>query len=610
MPSDALILPFGVAVAPAYLDAESLVAALHEAARQKALDAFGSQRSLTFKPLELETRLWDLVARIVDNKAHKSSSSAPVVIEWLQKNLRAVAEPSNLQSIKWMYTKNQAAKPRGNAVVSELDLDAPLRQALPISEEDREADETFFRYVFELLLCGDRKRAQAVCADTNNWLLRAAVSVTTPTDVFATACKQLSSDHRVGKWEAAVYGLVCGNLAVVAPLCDSWEKLLLVHLQAGASLQTFELAVQRDHKLLLQHQDWIHQVAIAVIQERVPELVVQLASQVQSSDRSAVLVVQPHLTRILLHLQLVLGLQAGVPQIDTTLAQVYLEYICDSPEDLPQTLPLVPEYVRFLSSESQSRVYGYILAQITDPDTQAHQLRLASEYTIDVAPALEHAVALNFDLSSEHNEEAAHGLDVRLVGILNWLVIAELWPLAVKSLLRAYIFFYTQGRRAGAVLLASQISAEYARSHALDGLRTKLQDYPDLVNELNQLRDCAQLAEALAALDAWHQLDHTNPGWRSSAAKVIGFAIESVSNALNFGAAATTEDIVLIRRKYIPLITYELLDVLSAAQSVSEGYATVALEFAIKIADEDLKLYELFDVSLLSALAKPALCKV
>ena len=36
----------------------------------------------------------------------------------------------------------------------------------------------------------------------------------------------------------------------------------------------------------------------------------------------------------------------------------------------------------------------------------------------------------------------------------------------------------------------------------------------------------------------------------------------------------------------------------------------MALEFAIKIADEDLKLYELFDVSLLSALAKPALCKV
>lgn len=635
MAEDSLIEAFGAAVAVQRSTGAMLAEALHNATRQKAVEAFGPGRP-EFEALELETMLWDLVSRLniargaeAENSSLKNTSpsvksaelSSSSIIGWLQSNLTRPTEPGDLQSIKWMYTASQKGK-RGSKVCTELDLDAPLREGLPIAQEDRERDETLHRYVFELLLAGEHAAARTACAETSNWLLLAAldsavlsfsVGTTTvhPTLLparIAEACVVLSENNQLGRYERGVYGLLGQNLAIIKPLCESWETLLLAHLLCGASLESFERNVSLDHKILLQGSDWRRQIALALVQDRFPVLVQQLVVDVEENTAQSSIVQHPWLARVLLHVQLASGLRPN-----PVLLQIYIEYLCENPVLLDSRLDLIPAYVRFLEGDTQASVYGRVLAQITDARVQAQQVKRAESYGITLAGPIKTALALNFDLYAEDQQNEACE---RLVGILNWPVAAQYWSLAANALVRAYILFLEHNSRHGIVLLSEQISARSVREKAMDEVRAKIHEHPAVVADLAQLEQYSLLGNALEALSRWMQVSPHAQGGRSVAPKLIGNAMDAVASALRFGklhsshielAQNAQNTMEQIRRVYIPQIVYELFDILQDAQTVSSGYANVALQFALKLADEELKLYELFDEKLMKSFVKPAL---
>lgn len=635
MAENSLVEAFGAVVAVTGSNGGLLADSLHNVTRQKAVEAFGSSRS-EFEALELETTLWDLVCRLNNfrdgcssqfsfKKTPSSVSSTftitQCVIGWVQSNLTRPTEPANLQSIKWMYTASQRRK-RGSKFCTELDLDAPLREGLSIAEEDWSCDEVLHKYVFELLLAGEHAAARTACADTSNWLLLAALDASAPSasaelacsslkllpTQIAEACIVLSNSSQLSRYERGVYGLLGRNLAAIKSLCESWETLLLAHLLCDASLENFERNIALDHKLILQSSDWRRIIALALIQDRFPELVQQLVVDVQENTAQCSIVQHTWLVRILLHVQLALDLRPN-----PVLVQIYIEYLCEDPNLLDSRLDLVPAYVRFLEGENQANVYGRVLAQITDLSVQSQQVKLVERYGIALAGPIKIALSLNFDLYVEDQQEQACE---RLVGILNWPVAAQQWSLAANALVRAYILFLQHSSRHGIVLLSEQVSARLVRDRAMDEVRARIHEYPTVVADLAQLEQYFLLGNALDALSRWNQAKFCAYSGRSAASKFIGNALDAVTAALNFGEPHSshihyTQDVQStmeqIRKVYIPMIVYELFGILQDAQSVSSGYANLALQFAVKLADEELKLYELFDERLMASLVKPAL---
>jgi nuclear pore complex protein Nup107 len=149
-----------------------------------------------------------------------------------------------IQSNRWLVTREaiKMAKITGgrqsnDRIVSELDPDAPLRQDKSLMPEDGEAERTLLRQVFQYLRVGDLVSAQRVCRDSNNhWraasLAGYAVDTGKLNGNWRRMCFQIARQPLVERVERAVYGVVCGDLDSVVPVCNSWEDHLWAHFNA------------------------------------------------------------------------------------------------------------------------------------------------------------------------------------------------------------------------------------------------------------------------------------------------------------------------------------------------------------------------------------------
>ncbi|RPA77889.1 hypothetical protein BJ508DRAFT_416820 [Ascobolus immersus RN42] len=150
----------------------------------------------------------------------------------------------------------QPAQEEESTYVSELDPDAPLRQNKELASEDIIAEDELLRTVYQHLRAQDLAGAIQACRDAGEYwrgqtLLGNWETYDLPDDensmdvdgagdddganrreLWRQMCYNLARSPKVGMWEQAVYGLLCGDIFTVIPVCQTWEDHLFAHINS------------------------------------------------------------------------------------------------------------------------------------------------------------------------------------------------------------------------------------------------------------------------------------------------------------------------------------------------------------------------------------------
>jgi nuclear pore complex protein Nup107 len=204
----------------------------------------------------LETRLWDLIRRLYEHQwtlhnqpdpTDSSLEETRIILSWLTNTAPRITETEYIQSNRWFVTRENIKMRKvtgrqntfNDPIISELDPDAPLRQGKGLTPEDEENERKLLKQVFAYLRIGDIKGAQQVCRDSNNYWRAASLSgkkslegVEDLNNSWRKMCFQLARQPQVDRYERAVYGVVCGDLDSVVPVCQTWEDQMWAHFNA------------------------------------------------------------------------------------------------------------------------------------------------------------------------------------------------------------------------------------------------------------------------------------------------------------------------------------------------------------------------------------------
>lgn len=194
----------------------------------------------------LEARLWDLIRRLYEYRCtHQqldpeeiSLEETRIILAWLTDTAPRITNPEYIPSTRWLHTREHIKMrklTRDNThdpIVSELDPDATLRQARGLMSEDEENERKLLKQVFTYLRIGDIKGAQQVCRDSNNYWRAASLKGHKENVLWRKMCFHMARQPQTDRYERAVYGVVCGDLDSVVPVCQSWEDQMWAHFNA------------------------------------------------------------------------------------------------------------------------------------------------------------------------------------------------------------------------------------------------------------------------------------------------------------------------------------------------------------------------------------------
>lgn len=166
---------------------------------------------------------------------------------------------------------------------SPLDPDGVARSGRPLHMDDRRAEQTLLRSVFDCVRRGQMDKALRLCRaagqpwravtlaggiyfDDPNLVAPgsevAGDTSTTPWDDgnaptgnrnrgrWLLTCFQIANEPTFEDFERAVYAALCGNTTNVLPVCQSWEDRLWAYYNSLVVRMTEEVCVCRDNVLL------------------------------------------------------------------------------------------------------------------------------------------------------------------------------------------------------------------------------------------------------------------------------------------------------------------------------------------------------------------------
>mmetsp|Transcript_33440 Transcript_33440/g.73943 ORF Transcript_33440/g.73943 Transcript_33440/m.73943 type:complete len:1069 (+) Transcript_33440:427-3633(+) len=211
------------------------------------------------------------------------------VVAWLESSAddalsRGPAPRFADKEATWLETQHRSGQ---GGVISELDPDAPGRQGKGLQPDNAKAEERLMVRLWQLIRSGHLQEARALCRQVGQpWRstslggggpygpLPVGVAAAgldedlsevqqgedlawevdlgagTMRALWKWACLQVSEQAMRslggGRYEAAVYGVLSGNLAAVLPVCSTWEDACWAYCRAWLDLNTDQnLSVER-----------------------------------------------------------------------------------------------------------------------------------------------------------------------------------------------------------------------------------------------------------------------------------------------------------------------------------------------------------------------------
>lgn len=211
-----------------------------------------------------------------------------IILHWLQSNFKLVTD-KNMSGIKWTNTRMQLQhksipnlkigefgsvlnnrKPT-EQTVTQLDLDAPIRQDKKIAKEDAELDNSVFERVFELLRANRYEDALEICSETGNLTLKMCIQgsqeyvdpeidgplldleLTSENESGGSGIENLAllrrtcwnmAQQNVDTFERAVYGVLASDLDSVLRVSNDWESQLYAFLANIVAYESEESLVK------------------------------------------------------------------------------------------------------------------------------------------------------------------------------------------------------------------------------------------------------------------------------------------------------------------------------------------------------------------------------
>ncbi|ODV89484.1 hypothetical protein CANCADRAFT_12559, partial [Tortispora caseinolytica NRRL Y-17796] len=403
------------------------------------------------KPSQLDISSTSSNALIEENlyRVNPKARETVIVRHWLQNNFPTSDIPQ-LHDAKWPSATIKKTKR------SVLDPDAPLRDDLTLSSEDRAVDSSFFKYVYQLLQSGQFQQIHDVCSKTGNFQFSitlnglieyrdSALENNTDTDydmdsqptgttrkgLWRAMCAELANAAHpaLSAFEKACYAFLSGELEPLLAVSDSWESSFLAYVNhlATCNSENYLTAYKRRPELTEPSVESMEQIleiladdsytpAHIVNESNNPLRIIQgaiinnnlwelFANTVKDMNNVSTGVTQfsiatdsPDVLRILTHLALVTAQLEGESlssENHTTLLSLlgyYIDYLTSKSE-----FAIIPIYMTQLDASDIVELYSVLLADLTDPVSRHEQLTLSRKLDIDIENSLRRAVERIFD---------------------------------------------------------------------------------------------------------------------------------------------------------------------------------------------------------------------
>lgn len=493
------------------------------------------------------------------------------MIRWLQNFINVSQEPSDIIGTKWLHTKSKLTQnqhnPRANTeLISEFDVDAPLRQKKHISHEDETYDRAVHKYIFDLLRADKFKEACAFCDLTGNLSLSIAIRGhydyfdpeiegkilgTDPNGsvnkaLWRRMCWQLTREQNLDPYERGIYGVLSSDLTSVLTLSDTWEMQLLSYLSSLAASEDEETLFQqgridkdiasmklpkvsfdssaaaleilshsRNPEIRMQSEHMCRQFCSAIINDELDLILESTASQIESllngDDTEESLQILKS-TRIALHLLLFLrqlGKDIGNQETREIIIQSYIQILHSD-----NRIDLIPLYVSYLSDETALNSYSIVLASIEDSNTRLKHISLAQRYGLDIDNTIRRAVGRVFD---ENASEYISGssiefsydvteADEHVCEAAKWYVDNGMWTDCIHTSVTLYRMLLSSGKVQVARGFSKLISiSEMIRIFKHSETRSSDIDSPlPYFASVLELEEYKRLMDCLDLIESWN----------------------------------------------------------------------------------------------------------
>lgn len=275
--------------------------------------------------------------------------------------------------------------------------------------------------------------------------------------------------------------------------------------------------------------------------------------------------------------------------------------LCDDSHQ-PQSINLVPAYIKELNVQEQPSIYGQVLAELMNPILISQQLEIAEQFPIDLYKCLEHALNLNFELYEQN--VAVKSVSERVIRCICTTLEAKRFELGFQSAIKAYHLFLLNKDINGAIELSLSLDIEHLKEQVFN-ISAASGYTPEIVLQLSLLRDYAALSDCCYKLNEASNICGVGTQLPFTASEeslvVVNAACDSVFVGLQFEGP---ED---IKTSYFPEIVSQLLKIVERMETVANRFSVIVMQLATKLADDKDELYKYFSTDILGALVTPYL---
>ncbi|QLG72461.1 hypothetical protein HG535_0D01690 [Zygotorulaspora mrakii] len=423
-----------------------------------------------------------------------------IVIVWIQDNMKPVERPSNLPTSKWSNTIISGG-------LKSCDLDFPLRDSeAEIDPRDKEEDNVFFRYLFELLIAGKFEEAIEACGLTDNltmsMILTGMQEYMDPNidtqlgdelethqgikkhALWRRAVFSLSQNLELSSYERAIYSFLAGDIPPDKVLAtSSWDLALLFYLNkilqteienyllqnnkiekgelilGGLSSQSPSIQNVLDIISARYESESEHPLRVliaAVILDTLPsvlhssvEVLLDIIKGVTTEDY---LGENPYLLRVVTHISIVLDIISPGFVSSSDKSKLITAYV--SIMKLRGLYEIIPIYISFLEEEDIIEAFSFILSTLKHPEIRTKQIEIANFLKLPTSNILRKTTQRVFmetedDYTPKGEIEVTtvvSEVDKHLILGVEWLIEGKLYIDAMDSVIALSRRFLLNGR--------------------------------------------------------------------------------------------------------------------------------------------------------------------
>lgn len=553
----------------------------------KALESFessyeGSDEEI--KDWELEAKLWYLVQLLVEfrnseqlpnlktfsfnsnivylENLYRSNNELReiwLIILWCQQNLEVPERPANLSNTKWLNTQL-------SNTFENLDIDAPLRLNKPIDDKDTEQDEAFYKYVYELILCGKFDEASNECERTNNWTMKMILSGLNeyydPTidkqmadneaigeetggikhkALWRRSVYLLSKEDKLTKYERLIYSFIAGDLTSLKETDTTWDSELLIYLnhvlvnelenklielkrinpnelliefpKTSIDLQTILNSISKDQREESEHP--LRILIASVITNNISPIIHSSLSfigniMLGNKDSNEILN-ESYTLRVITHLAIFVSIinPASINTEDKSkLITTYILVL-----RFYEQFELIPLYISFLPELEAREAYSVFLIDLFDSTERKKQLELSRVYNLPLENILKRSVEKTFQLTEQnydlkqsgfHIIEQVSEADDKLIRSVEWFIESNMYSDSIHAIISLMRRFLLTGRIKSAQKFVERNSISQLLKKADVETFGELVEKVVLPNEKEELLQYDMLIEGINDINSYY----------------------------------------------------------------------------------------------------------